>query len=273
MRPSSACFWISARVCSTESCRCAATSARSWERTRAARSSDRSPVSRNSHGPTIRPRPSTPERAGEQHVAGDPRPGRSARRRAPGRPPAGRPRPRGGRTTPRRRVPTTVRTRSTRPGGVHPALALRLVGLPPEHGQPGHRPRSTGQNSSGSPIQRCASSSPPSTTRPSPPAGPTSSSRRVRPCRLPCRVGGLEPGCLLLEVGRGRQDHPQAGVQHRAEPADQRGDHEERRAPVTGRRRGGRRARPRRRRATGRRVTGWPAAGGPASQGRWRCGS
>ena len=59
-RLSPACFWIRARVCSTESCRCAAMSARSCERTRAARSSDRSPVSRNSHGPTISARPATP---------------------------------------------------------------------------------------------------------------------------------------------------------------------------------------------------------------------
>ena len=43
---SSAFFWISARVCSTESCRCAATSARSWVRTRSARSSVRSEASR-----------------------------------------------------------------------------------------------------------------------------------------------------------------------------------------------------------------------------------
>ena len=44
--PSWADFWIRARVCSTESCRCAATSARSCERTRSSRSALRSEASR-----------------------------------------------------------------------------------------------------------------------------------------------------------------------------------------------------------------------------------
>jgi hypothetical protein len=44
--PSPAFFWISASVCSTESCRWAATSARSWVRTRSARSAVRSDASR-----------------------------------------------------------------------------------------------------------------------------------------------------------------------------------------------------------------------------------
>ena len=49
--PSPAFFWIRASVCSTESCRCAATSARSWVRTRSARSAVRSEASRKIHGP------------------------------------------------------------------------------------------------------------------------------------------------------------------------------------------------------------------------------
>ena len=55
--------WIRARVWSTESCRWAATSARSSERTRASRSSLRSEESRSSHGPTMNPRPTMPKAA------------------------------------------------------------------------------------------------------------------------------------------------------------------------------------------------------------------
>src|SRR5205814_1827835 len=48
---SSARRWISASVCSTESCRCAATSARSWARMRAVRSAVSACVIRSHQGP------------------------------------------------------------------------------------------------------------------------------------------------------------------------------------------------------------------------------
>ena len=54
-RGSPARFWISASVCSTESCRWAATSARSCSRMRAARSNDRLRPSRTNHGASSRP--------------------------------------------------------------------------------------------------------------------------------------------------------------------------------------------------------------------------
>ena len=53
-------FWIRASVWSTESCRCAATSARSWVRIRSARSALRSEDSRKIHGPTTNSSPITP---------------------------------------------------------------------------------------------------------------------------------------------------------------------------------------------------------------------
>ena len=53
-RGSSACRWIRARVCSTESCRCAATVARSSERMRAARSASRESSSRRHSGAVTR---------------------------------------------------------------------------------------------------------------------------------------------------------------------------------------------------------------------------
>ena len=54
-RGSPARFWISASVCSTESCRCAASSARSCSRMRAERSSVRLCPSRTNHGTVSRP--------------------------------------------------------------------------------------------------------------------------------------------------------------------------------------------------------------------------
>ena len=51
--------WISARVCSTESCRCAAISARSASRMRSLRSSPRSRTSRTHHGTVITATPTS----------------------------------------------------------------------------------------------------------------------------------------------------------------------------------------------------------------------
>ena len=109
-------FWIRASVCSTESCRCAATSARSWVRTRSARSAVRSAASRR---PTARPRspgrrrraaPATQRRRGRRR-AGPSRSAKTHQRRA-----------RSGRTPAASRayaaqppLPNTARTGSIRP--------------------------------------------------------------------------------------------------------------------------------------------------------------
>ena len=80
--PSPAFFWISASVCSTESCRWAATSARSWVRTRSARSAVRS------RGQPVDPRPdhdrepATAEQRRDHDVARHRRPSRRAARTA-----------------------------------------------------------------------------------------------------------------------------------------------------------------------------------------------
>ncbi len=125
--------WIRARVCSTESCRWAATSARSSERTRASRSSLRSEDSRKSHGPTMKPSPRMPKAAARPtlratrrgspsaaRTARSPRSAASARPRCAARP-ASRPRRRS-------RAAGSIR----RDGSIQ-RCALRLVGLPPQH--------------------------------------------------------------------------------------------------------------------------------------------
>ena len=61
-------FWIRARVCSTESWRWAATSARSWVRTRSDRSAVRSVASRKTQGPTTIAMPTTPSAAASRAV-------------------------------------------------------------------------------------------------------------------------------------------------------------------------------------------------------------
>jgi hypothetical protein len=106
-------FWISASVCSTESCRCAATSARSWVRTRSARSAAEVGGEPEDPRPTTSARPATPSSAAistsRRHRASRLRSAKSTARTisaTPARP---------GRTTPSRRLPNTIRTGSIRP--------------------------------------------------------------------------------------------------------------------------------------------------------------
>ena len=66
---SSARRWISASVCSTESCRCAASSARSCERMRSARSSASPRTSRSHHGARISASRDEHDHDRQQHVA------------------------------------------------------------------------------------------------------------------------------------------------------------------------------------------------------------
>ena len=217
---SAACFWIRARVCSTESCRCAATSARSWVRTRSARSSDRSPASRNSQGPTTRARPATPSTAGAAPRVGtraDRAAGLARRRdqrrdqqRDPGAEPG---------------VAADAAGADDGPQQVDPARCCRASApagprRPAATGPPARpAPSSSGQNSTDPPTTACG----PAPRRRVPrrrarPAGrrPAAVDAAAGPLALPGR--GLQARAGLLEAVVGGQHQPQAGVQRDPEP-------------------------------------------------------
>ena len=111
------------------------------------------------------------------------------------------------------------------PGGVEPALALRLVGLAPQQRDADqadrHRPEHDAlaqhrldreQQPEGQRTQRDHLAD---VTEATGPAGPA-----------PVAGGTLEPGRAALEPGVGRQHQPQAGVQHDAEAAGRGADQE-----------------------------------------------
>ena len=81
-------------------------------------------------------------------------------------------------------------------GGVEPALALRLVGLPPEQ-RDAAEPSSAAQNTAPWPITASTISTAPTPSAASTTAGPTSVSRRIRPGRRPPRVAPSMPGAAF----------------------------------------------------------------------------
>ena len=119
--------WISARVCSTESCRCAAISARSASRMRSRRSSPRSRTSRTHHGTVITATPtSVASTASSPNCTCPMSQVAEQEHRDPG---GDEQRP--GDHPQQRRPPARARARA------RPPAALRLVGLPPHHRGPG----------------------------------------------------------------------------------------------------------------------------------------
>ena len=209
VRPSEACFWISASVWRTESWRCAAMSARSCERTRAARSSDRSPTSRNNQGPTISASPATPRAPATTTSRATPpgpdvpvcsanstsadtsRPTPTASRAQDAAPP----------------LPTTARKKSIRP--VLSTQRSRCASSACRHSRASPiTPSRIGQNTTDPPNSAWPRTAMPMATAPNATSSPTSSSRRPRPGRLPCRVAASRPGVLIsrwVSVGRTSQ--------------------------------------------------------------------
>ena len=111
------------------------------------------------------------------------------------------------------------------PVRVQPALALRLVGLPPQQRDADDadqdRPEDRAaaehrlEQQDRAEAERGQGDHRPDVAEPADPA------------RTPAAAGGaLEAGGTGLEVGVGRQHQPQAGVQDDAEPAEERGEHE-----------------------------------------------
>ncbi len=136
MVESCAFFWISARVWRTESCRCAAMSARSWVRTRSARSAPRSLHQAQPPRADDDREAEQAEQPGDEHGHGE--------RRLPGGhredDHRGDDQSETGGDAGVRRPAAVAEDRAERvdaPGGVDPALALRLVGLAPQQRDPG----------------------------------------------------------------------------------------------------------------------------------------
>ena len=212
--------WISARVWSTESCRWAATSARSSERTRASRSSLRSGDSRSSHGPTMSPSPTMPKarpaatlsateaaRAQrEQRDRGDEQqqaraasalsapPARADDRRiGPTRRDGSSQRSRWASSACHQSTATPAPASEQRPDGQRPPVAIVTGRSTADRDRPDRRPAARSR--------------------------PAGASRR--PARLPCRVAASRPG-RAARCAAGRQEQPQAGVQHGTEAAERR---------------------------------------------------
>ena len=139
------------------------------------------------------------------------------------------------------------------PAGVStPALALRLVGLPPQHPDPDHgeqqRPRTHARRRER--LRRAATT--PSRARPGRPAGPASASRRIARRPAACPGGSAVSRARVPESSKGalgRQHQPEAGVEHDPEAARARSRPGTRRAPRAPGRRGAGRGRPRPRRS------------------------
>ena len=224
---SAAFFWISASVCSTESCRWAATSARSWVRIRSSRSAPRSETRRED------PRPGDQQQADHADARrrpGRPGPGAASRRRsrprtAP-RPPAPR-RRRPGRTTPSRRAPKTRRTGSRRPVLSSQRSRCASSAWRQSRATP-TTPIASGQNTAPRPTTAWTTSTAPTPSAASATAGPASVSRRTRPGRRPPRVAHSAPGVAGSKRSWPGQHDPQPGVERQAEAAEHGGDHERR---------------------------------------------
>ena len=111
------------------------------------------------------------------------------------------------------------------PRGVEPALALDLVGLPPQQrhaGQADHdRPEDRAAAERRLDDQDHAEASAASAI-----VGPASASRRTRPGRRPPREALSAPGVPVSNRESRRQHQPQAGVERDAQPAERGGDHE-----------------------------------------------
>ena len=220
--PSPAFFWISASVCSTESCRWAATSARSWVRTRSARSArqvGREPVDPRTHDDQVRSPPAAPPRR-------RPGPRRSSRRgtrtsRAGRRPARGR--RQAGRDTSTHHLPRTTRT-----GSIRPVMSSQRSAAPRPAARAEQRRSRRGRWA----RRRCPGPSTASTSRMPPnaraasaiagtdvaestdPAGPASAPRRAQ-------TGGVG-----VEQRVRRKHQPQTEVERHSEPAEQGGQNE-----------------------------------------------
>ena len=247
-------------------------SARSWDRTRAARSSDRSPVSRNSHGPTISARPATPSTPATTTSRATPTwPDWPVCRANSTRAESSRPTPATSRTQAAvPPAPATARTKSMRP--VLSTHRSRCASSACRHSTASPTtPSSTGQNTTEPPKTVCASTTTPMPTAASATSGPTSSRRRPRPGRLPWRVAASRPGersSRWVSVGSTSQS---AAVHHDPETAESARRSGTPRARRSCRRPGAARDRRPPRRAAGRRWTGTPGAGGAAVRPGGRC--
>ena len=247
-------FWIRARVWSTESCRCAAMSARSCVRIRSARSAPRSLTRRSTHGPTTSARPRMP--SSPATTTGP------AKRTEPV-------------VTPKTTRATTTRPRpiATRAYAAQPPLpkTARKGSMRPDESSHRSRwassawrhssampatPRTTGQNSTPWPKTASKPSTPPKSRAPMAMAGPGAGQAADPPRAPPAAAGAGQPGRLVGEAVVGGQEHPQRGVQQDAEAVDEREHHERDPHPQHRGRRGGAPDRPRRRPPRGRRCRG-----------------
>ena len=207
-------------------------SARSWVRTRSARSAVRSEASRKTQGPTTMARPTIGQQGGDRDVAGHadrPAAEREQHQRGDDQPDAG--------GEPGVRRPAAAAEhgpeRVDPAGGVEPALALGLVGLAPEQGdadqadehRPEHRalPEHRLEQQDRAEAERGQRDRRADVGQPADPAGSAAAA-----------AGAREAGGLVLEVGVGRQHQPEAGVHRHAQAAEDGREHEARAHPDHG---------------------------------------
>ena len=207
-------------------------SARSWLRTRSARSAVRSEASRNTQGPTTMARPTIVSRAAtvmSRAMAIDPPRNENSTRAVTISPTPAASRAQAAQPP----LPSTARIGSIRPVGVEPALALGLVGLPPEQRdadqadehRPEHRalPEQRLEQQDRAEPERGQRDGRTDIGQPAHPAGSAAAA-----------AGARQSGGLVLEVGVGRQHQPEAGVHHHAQAAEDGGEHEARAHPDHG---------------------------------------
>ena len=122
--------------------------------------------------------------------------------------------------------PTTARSGSIRPVASDPALALRLVGLAPQHGQAeqAEQQRPEQHGAADDALHQDDHAERDRRQRDERTDVLEPATRSVG--RSALARGRLQPGSGRGEPGVGGQDHPEAGVHRHAEPAERRGDHE-----------------------------------------------
>ena len=111
-------------------------------------------------------------------------------------------------------------------GGVHPALALGLVGLPPQQGdaRDGQDDRPEQRTLAEDPLEAQHHAEEQRAQR----DGRTGVTQARAPPGTPAgAAGALQAGCADVEALVGRQEHPQTGVEQQPEAAEERGGDEE----------------------------------------------